>query len=118
MDGDKRAARRRSREQGAPAVTCGEAFGWARTLTGLRQAGHRGLPKAGWPSTLAMAAYKLVRLPRLLGAAAWHPKTARTTRFKEKQPTHRAVAASAAHPNQKGTPLPRGRQAFQQPAGA
>ena len=41
-------------------MACGEASGWARTRTGLRKARHRGLPKAGWPFTLAMAAYKLV----------------------------------------------------------
>jgi transposase len=47
-----------------------EAFGWAKTVAGLRKARHRGLPKIDWQFTLAMAAYNLVRLPRLLGAAA------------------------------------------------
>ncbi|NOG70879.1 IS5 family transposase [Roseicella sp. DB1501] len=47
-----------------------EAFGWAKTVAGLRKARHRGLPKVGWQFTLAMAAYNLVRLPKLLGAAA------------------------------------------------
>jgi hypothetical protein len=47
-----------------------DAFGWAKTVAGLRKARHRGLPKIGWQFTLAMAAYNLVRLPRLLGAAA------------------------------------------------
>jgi hypothetical protein len=47
-----------------------EAFGWARTVAGLRKTRHRGLPKIDWQFTLAMAAYNLVRLPRLLGAAA------------------------------------------------
>ena len=46
-----------------------EAFGWAKTVAGLRKARHRGLPKVGWQFTLAMAAYNLVRLPKLLGAA-------------------------------------------------
>jgi IS5 family transposase len=46
-----------------------EAFGWAKTVAGLRKARHRGLPKIDWQFTLAMAAYNLVRLPRLLGAA-------------------------------------------------
>jgi transposase len=47
-----------------------EAFGWAKTVAGLRKARHRGLPKIDRQFTLAMAAYNLVRLPRLLGAAA------------------------------------------------
>jgi hypothetical protein len=47
-----------------------EAFGWAKTVAGLRKARHRGLRKIDWQFTLAMAAYNLVRLPRLLGAAA------------------------------------------------
>ena len=45
-----------------------EAFGWAKTVAGLRKARHRGLPKIDWKFTLAMAAYNLVRLPKLLGA--------------------------------------------------
>jgi transposase len=47
-----------------------EAFGWAQTVAGLRKMRHRGLPKVGWQFTLAMAAYNLVRLPKLLAAAA------------------------------------------------
>ena len=43
-----------------------EAFGWAKTVAGLRKMRHRGLPKLGWQFTLAMAAYNLVRLPKLL----------------------------------------------------
>jgi hypothetical protein len=46
-----------------------EAFGWAKTVAGLRKARHRGLPKIDWQFTLAMAAYNLVRLPKLLAAA-------------------------------------------------
>jgi transposase len=46
-----------------------EAFGWAKTVAGLRKARHRGLAKIDWQFTLAMAAYNLVRLPKLLGAA-------------------------------------------------
>lgn len=46
-----------------------EAFGWAKTVAGLRKLRHRGLPKVDWQFTLAMAAYNLVRLPKLLGAA-------------------------------------------------
>lgn len=47
-----------------------EAFGWAKTVAGLRKLRHRGLPKVDWQFTLAMAAYNLVRLPRLLGVVA------------------------------------------------
>ena len=43
-----------------------EAFGWAKTVAGLRKARHRGLPKIDWQFTFAMAAYNLVRLPKLL----------------------------------------------------
>lgn len=47
-----------------------EAFGWAKTVAGLRKMRHRGLPKVDWQFTLAMAAYDLVRLPKLLAPAA------------------------------------------------
>jgi transposase len=47
-----------------------EAFGWAKTVAGLRKARHRGLPKIDWQFTFAMAAYNLIRLPKLLRAAA------------------------------------------------
>ena len=43
-----------------------EAFGWAKTVAGLGKLRHRGLPKVGWQFTLAMPAYNLVRLPKLL----------------------------------------------------
>jgi len=47
-----------------------EAFGWAKTVAGMRKVRHRGLPKVGWQFTFAMAAYNLVRLPKLLVVAA------------------------------------------------
>jgi hypothetical protein len=47
-----------------------EAFGWAKTVAGLRKARHRGLPKVDWQFTFAMAAYNLVCLPKLLVVAA------------------------------------------------
>jgi Transposase DDE domain len=47
-----------------------EAFGWAKTVAGLRKARHHGLLKIDWQFTFAMAAYNLVRLPKLLGSAA------------------------------------------------
>jgi hypothetical protein len=43
-----------------------EAFGWAKTVAGLRKMRHRGLLKVDWQFTLAMAACDLVRLPKLL----------------------------------------------------
>lgn len=46
-----------------------EAFGWAKTVAGLRKARHHGLGKIDWQFTFAMAAYNLVRLPKLLVAA-------------------------------------------------
>ncbi len=47
-----------------------EAFGWTKTLAGLRKARHRGLPKMDWQCTFAMAVCNLVRLPKLLAVAA------------------------------------------------
>jgi hypothetical protein len=47
-----------------------EAFGWAKTIAGLRKARHRGLPKIDWQFVFSMAAYNLVRLPRLFASAA------------------------------------------------
>jgi hypothetical protein len=47
-----------------------EAFGWAKTVAGLRKMRHRGLAKVDWQFTLAMAACDLVRLPKLLAEAA------------------------------------------------
>ena len=46
-----------------------EAFGWAKTVAGLREPRHRGLPKIDWQFNFAMAAYNLAHLPKLLGAA-------------------------------------------------
>ncbi|MDT8278187.1 IS5 family transposase [Roseomonas mucosa] len=45
-----------------------EAFGWAKTIAGLRKARHRGLAKIDWQFTFAMAAYNLIRLPKLLAS--------------------------------------------------
>jgi hypothetical protein len=43
-----------------------EAFCWAKMLAGLHKARHRGLAKVDWQFTFAVAAYNLVRLPKLL----------------------------------------------------
>jgi hypothetical protein len=47
-----------------------EVFGWMKAATGLRKTRHRGTARVGWMFTLNAAAYNLVRLPKLLGAAA------------------------------------------------
>ncbi len=46
-----------------------EAFGWIKTVAGLRKTKLRGLAKVDWAFTFAAAAYNLVRLPKLVGAA-------------------------------------------------
>jgi hypothetical protein len=45
-----------------------EAFGWIKTVAGLRQTKLRGLPNVDWAFTFAAAAYNLVRVPKLVGA--------------------------------------------------
>jgi hypothetical protein len=47
-----------------------EGFGWMKTVAGLRKTKYRGIEKVGWAFTLAAAAYNLIRLPKLMGAAA------------------------------------------------
>jgi IS5 family transposase len=44
-----------------------EAFGWIKTIGGLRKTRHRGRDKVRWAFTLTAAAYNLIRLPKLLG---------------------------------------------------
>jgi len=47
-----------------------EVFGWMKSSAGLRKTRHRGTDRVGWMFTLNAAAYNLVRLPKLLTAAA------------------------------------------------
>ena len=47
-----------------------EAFGWAKTIAGCAKVKVRGLARVGFHFTLAMAAYNLIRLPKLIGEAA------------------------------------------------
>ena len=47
-----------------------EAFGWIKTIGGLRKTRHRGRDRVRWTFTLTAAAYNLIRLPKLLGAAS------------------------------------------------
>ena len=46
-----------------------EGFGWMKTIAGLKKTKYRGLDKVGWSFTMAAAAYNLIRLPKLIGAA-------------------------------------------------
>lgn len=45
-----------------------EAFGWMKTVGGMRRAMLRGTNRIAWAFTFVAAAYNLVRLPKLLGA--------------------------------------------------
>jgi transposase len=45
-----------------------EVFGWVKTTANLRKTRHRGTARVGWMFTLAVAAYNLVRIPKLLAA--------------------------------------------------
>jgi transposase len=47
-----------------------EVFGWGKEVAGMRRTRMRGLARVGWAFTLRVAAYNLVRLPKLLAAAA------------------------------------------------
>lgn len=47
-----------------------EAFGWGKTIGGLARPMRRGTARMGFAFTFAMAAYDLIRLPRLIGEAA------------------------------------------------
>ena len=47
-----------------------EAFAWVKTIAGLAKVKVRGLARVRHQFTFAMAAYNLIRMPRLLAAAA------------------------------------------------
>ncbi len=47
-----------------------KVFGWGKEVAGLRRMRLRGLAKVDWAFTLRAAAYNLIRLPKLQGAAA------------------------------------------------
>ena len=47
-----------------------QAFGWMKTVGGLRKLRHRGGPLVNWIFTFSAAAYNIVRLRRLLPAVA------------------------------------------------
>ena len=47
-----------------------EPFGWMKATAGLRKTRHHGIRRVGWIVTLTATAANLVRLPKLLRAAA------------------------------------------------
>jgi hypothetical protein len=47
-----------------------EAFGWIKTVGGMRKTNHRGTALVDWMFTLKAAAYNLVRMPKLLTEVA------------------------------------------------
>ena len=47
-----------------------EVFGWTKSAAGLRKTKHRGLGRVGWQFTFTLAAYNLIRLPRLFAQVA------------------------------------------------
>lgn len=47
-----------------------EVFAWVKTIAGQDKTRHRGLARVGWQFTLALAAYNLIRIPKLLEAVA------------------------------------------------
>ena len=47
-----------------------EVFGWIKSSAGLRKVKLRGRARVDAVFTMALAAYNLIRLPKLLGAAA------------------------------------------------
>jgi IS5 family transposase len=46
-----------------------EIFGWLKTVAGLCKTRHRGVARVGWMFTLALAAYNLVRMRKLVSLA-------------------------------------------------
>ena len=50
-----------------------EAFGWIKTVGGLRKTRHRGTARVGWMFTLTAAACNLIRLPKLLAGGLTMP---------------------------------------------
>lgn len=46
-----------------------EVFGWAKSTAGFRKTRHRGIDRVRFQFTLVMAAFNLIRLPKLLAAA-------------------------------------------------
>src|SRR5215213_6139583 len=47
-----------------------ESFAWTKTIAGLHKTKHRGVGRVAFQFIFAMAAYNLIRMPRLLSTAA------------------------------------------------
>jgi hypothetical protein len=47
-----------------------EAFGWMKTVAGLRKTKLRGLPRVDWAFTFVAAACNLVQAPKLIAVTA------------------------------------------------
>jgi IS5 family transposase len=47
-----------------------EVFAWVKGIAGQDKTRHRGLARVGWQFTLALVAYNLIRLPKLLPVLA------------------------------------------------
>jgi hypothetical protein len=47
-----------------------EIFGWLKTIAGQRETPFRDLERVRMAWTLALAAYNLIRIPKLSGASA------------------------------------------------
>jgi hypothetical protein len=47
-----------------------EANGWVKEVAGMDRAPFRGLPRMGWMFQFRVAAYNLIRLPRLLATGS------------------------------------------------
>jgi transposase len=45
-----------------------EVFGWMKTVGGQRKTRYRGTARVGWTFTLSVAAYNLIRMPKLMAA--------------------------------------------------
>ena len=45
-------------------------FGWGKEIGGMRRTLLRGRERVGWSFTLHVAAYNLIRLPKLMAASA------------------------------------------------
>jgi hypothetical protein len=69
-----------------------EVFAWVKTIAGQSKTKHRGLDRVRWHFTLATAAYNLIRLPKLLGAA---PRPARAPPAPPGSPGHKAPPGHA-----------------------
>jgi transposase len=73
-----------------------EAFGWAKTIAGLAKTKLRGTPRNAFKFTFTMAAYNLIRMPKLLAAA----QTVRLGRTGIKTKGARQTSVQASRPNQ------------------